>query len=76
MYQVKVLSRNNFSNASICDKLGEKSVYRISKTKEVINNYSVKEIFDIIKSIADVDLLMKSSDQDNKYILEMFIINL
>ncbi len=76
MYQVKVLSRSGLNSSMIASKLGEKSSYRITKTMEVINNYSKDEVFKIIKSIADTDLLMKSSDQDNKYLLEMFILNI
>ena len=75
IYQVKVLVNRNLKNEEIADILNEK-VYRIKKTRELINYFSEKELLSLIRELADMDLNIKSSDVDPKLLIELFVINL
>ncbi len=74
MYQVKILEK--MSDSEIVSKLNIKSSYRITKTKELTRYYTKEELGRIINKLEEVDILMKSTDQDNISLLEDFIINI
>ena len=74
MYQVKILE--NLSDSDIASKLNIRSSYRITKTKELTRYYTKEELGRIINKLEEVDILMKSTDQDNISLLEDFIINI
>ena len=73
MYQVKILEKRTKLNQEIADILGEKS-YRVQKTRELTKYYSEKELRDILKKLADMDLKIKSSDVDGNFLIELFIL--
>lgn len=76
IYQVKILQKENLSNDEIAKILGEKSSYRISKTKELTPYYSEHELLEILRKLADIDVQIKSSDVDGKFLIELFILNI
>ena len=76
MYQVKVLSNKRMSDKEMADTLGEKSSYRITKTKELINYYSERELLSLIKNLANIDLSIKTNSVDPNFLIELLIINL
>lgn len=76
MYQVKVLSNKRMSDKEIADTLGEKSSYRITKTKELINYYSEDELLGLIKNLANIDLSIKTNSVDPNFLIQLLIINL
>ena len=73
MYQVKVLESTTRSNQEIADKLGEKP-YRIQKTRELTRYYSLQELRDILRSLSDMDLKIKTTDVDGNFLVELFIL--
>lgn len=76
IYQVKLLSKKNLSDEEITNTLGEKSSYRIKKTKELINFYSEKELLNLMKKLSDIDLKIKTTDVDSKFLIELLILNI
>lgn len=76
MYQVKILSKKRMSNDEIAKVLEEKSSYRISKTKELIDYYTEEELLSLMIKLSDMDLEIKTTDIDSKFLIEMLIINL
>lgn len=76
MYQVKVLEKEGLSNRNIADKLGEKSDYRIAKTKELTRYYSEDELLKLMIELEKIDLKTKSQDVDCNFLIDMFILNL
>ena len=58
IYQVKTLSNQNLSPYDIAKMLGEKSDYRVKKTKELIRYYSEQELLDLMKTLSDMDIQM------------------
>lgn len=76
MYQVKVLQKEKLSNEEIATRLSEKSSYRISKTKELTRYYSEGELLSLLRNLADIDLKIKTSDVDGKFLIELFILNI
>lgn len=76
MIQVKILSEKNLSNNEITNMLGEKSPYRISKTKELIKYYSIEELIELTKKLADIDLKVKTESVDANLLMQLFILNL
>ena len=76
IYQVKTLSNQNLSPYDIAKILGEKSDYRIKKTKELIRYYSEQELLDLMKTLSDMDIQMKTTDIDPNSLIELFILNI
>ena len=76
IYQVKTLSNQNLSPYDIAKILGEKSDYRVKKTKELIRYYSEQELLDLMKTLSDMDIQMKTSDIDPNSLIELFILNI
>ena len=75
-YQVKVLEKKHMKDKEIADLLGEKTDYRIKKTREITSLYSDEELLHCLQSLADIDLKLKTTDMDPNQALEMFILNL
>ena len=75
IYQVKVLVNRKLNNEEIANILDEK-VYRIKKTRELIYYFSEEELLELIRKLSDMDLNIKTSDVDPKFLIELFIINL
>ena len=76
MYQVKILEKKGLSNKSIADKLGEKSDYRIAKTKELTIYYTEEELLKLMIELEKIDLKAKSQDVDCNFLIDMFILNM
>lgn len=75
MLQVKLLEDRRLSDNEIANMLGEKSTYRIKKTKELTRFYTLNELLRLIIKLEDVDLAMKSTDADYNSLIELFILN-
>ena len=75
IYQVKILENRRMSDREIASILEEKE-FRIKKTRELTRYYSEKEIRNLIISLEDIDLKMKTTDIDSKNLLELFITNM
>ncbi|MBQ2640108.1 MAG: DNA polymerase III subunit delta [Bacilli bacterium] len=75
IYQVKVLVNKGLKNSEIANILDEKE-YRIKKTRELINYYSEEELLKLIRKLSSMDLDIKTTDVDSKFLIELFIINL
>ena len=76
MYQVKILQKEKLANEEIASRLSEKSSYRISKTKELTRYYREDELLSLLQRLADIDLKIKTSDVDGKFLIELFILNM
>ena len=76
IYQVKTLSNQNLSPYDIAKMLGEKSDYRVKKTKELIRYYSEQELLDLMKTLSDMDIQMKTTAIDPNSLIELFILNI
>lgn len=76
MYQVKILNKKRMSDKDIATSLGEKSAYRITKTKELIDYYNESELLSLIKRLADIDLNIKTNSVDANFLIQLLIINL
>ena len=76
MYQVKILEKQALSNKDIANKLGEKSDYRIAKTRELTRFYSEKELLNLMIELEKIDLKAKTQDVDCNFLIDMFVINM
>ncbi len=76
IYQVKTLSNQNLSPYDIAKILGEKSDYRVKKTKELIRYYSENELLELMQTLSDMDIKMKTTDVDPNSLIELFILNI
>ena len=76
IYQVKILENRNLSNKEIAELLGEKSDYRIKKTKELTRYYQEKDLLKLMTQLSDIDLKLKTTDTDPILQIQTFIINL
>lgn len=76
MHQVKILSKKHLSDKEMADVLGEKSSYRITKTKELIHCYSEDELLHMMKKLSDIDFRIKTEGVDSNFLIELLILNL
>ena len=76
IYQVKLLEGKNLSDKEIASTIGEKSDYRIKKTRELTRFYSEEDLLSIMQSLANMDYQMKTEDVDGNHLMEMFILNI
>ena len=76
IYQVKIFSKEHYSDKEIQDMLEEKTTYRIKKTRELIHYYTEKELLQLMQQLHNMDLKLKTSDVDGIHLIEMFILNL
>ena len=76
IYQVKLLEKDRLNDKDIANTLGEKSDYRIKKTRELTRLYSEEELLLLMQKLSDMDYQIKTTDTDGNSLLELFIINL
>ena len=76
IYQVKIFSKDHYSDKEIQEMLEEKTTYRIKKTRELIHYYTEKELLQLMQQLHNMDLKLKTSDVDGIHLIEMFILNL
>lgn len=76
IYQVKLFEKERLSDREIADRLGEKSDYRIKKTRELTRLYTEEELLLIMQKLSDIDLKIKTTDVDADSLIEMFILNI
>lgn len=76
IYQVKLLEKRNLSDREIANMLGERSDYRITKTRELTRYYSESELLELMQKLSDIDLKIKTNDIDGNSLIELFIINI
>lgn len=76
MYQVKLLEKRNLSDKEIANTLGEKSDYRITKTRELTKFYTEKELLKLMQDLAKIDLQIKTNDVNGNTLIELFILNI
>ena len=76
IYQVKLLEKDRLSDKDIASQLGEKSDYRIRKTRELTKYYTEEELLKLMQELADMDYKMKTEDVDGNHLIEMFILNI
>ncbi|MBQ9019513.1 MAG: DNA polymerase III subunit delta [Bacilli bacterium] len=75
IYQVKLLEKNN-NDKEIAGILGEKSDYRIKKTRELTRLYSENDLLRLMQELANMDYRIKTEDVDGNSLIEMFILNI
>ena len=75
IYQVKLLEKGN-SDKEIANILGEKSDYRIKKTRELTRLYNEKDLLELMQELSNMDYKLKTEDVDGNNLLEMFILNI
>ena len=76
IYQVKLLEKDRLSDKDIATTLGEKSDYRIRKTRELTKYYTEEELLILMQELADMDYKMKTEDVDGNHLIQMFILNI
>lgn len=76
IYQVKLLEKERLSDKEIANTLGEKSDYRIKKTRELTRLYTEEELLLLMQKLSDIDYQIKTSDIDSNSLIELLIINL
>ena len=75
IYQVKLLEKDN-NDKEIANILGEKSDYRIKKTRELTRLYSENDLLKLMQELANMDYKLKTEDIDGNSLIEMFILNI
>ena len=75
LLQIKLMEENGLKKNEIAEQL-EKKPYFVEKQQELTRLYSIKSISQLIKNLQDIDTKMKSTDLDNKMLIEMYIINI
>ena len=75
LLQIKLMEENGLKKNEIAEQL-EKKPYYVEKQQELTRLYSIKSISQLIKNLQDIDTKMKSTDLDNKMLIEMYIINI
>lgn len=76
IYQVKELSKLYKTDKEITDILQEKSSYRIKKIRELINYYSNEELLKLMQKLENIDVQIKTTGLDPKFLIELFIMNI
>lgn len=76
IYQVKILEKRNLRDKEIASMLGEKSDYRITKTRELTRYYTEDELLNLMQKLSEIDMKIKSNDVDGNALIELFIINI
>lgn len=75
IYQVKLLEKDN-NDKEIANILGEKSDYRIKKTRELTRLYSENDLLKLMQELVNMDYKLKTEDIDGNSLIEMFILNI
>lgn len=74
LYQVKSLTNQHLSNEEIGKMLGVHP-YRVLKTRELLGYYSLKQIGEMLKYLADLDYKVKSGKISQDILIELIIFN-
>ena len=75
LYQVKVLNKSNISYNDIAKTL-DVHPFRVKKTLELVKYYTLKEISNLIKNLASIDLKIKSGVYENNIVMDLLILNI
>ena len=75
LYQVKILSNTMYKNEDIANVLGCHP-YPVKLARNIVNKYSEKDLIKILKSLADMDLDIKSGNTYKDIAFELFILSL
>lgn len=75
LYQVKILSNTMFKNEDIASVLGCHP-YPVKLARNIVNKYSEKDLINILKSLANMDLDIKSGNTYKDIAFELFILSL
>lgn len=75
LYQVKILSNTMYKNEDIANVLGCHP-YPVKLARNMINKYSEKDLIDILKKLAEMDLDIKSGNTYKDIAFELFILSL
>lgn len=75
LYQVKILNKSGYNDQEIANKLNSKP-YPIKKAKEMIYDHSEKQILEILDSLCNLDLDLKSKNIDKRLCFELFLLRL
>ena len=75
IYQVKCLKDEGLNNNEIATKLDVKP-YRVTKTLELTNYYTFKELLNLMISLQKIDLQIKTTSVDANSLVEFFILNI
>ena len=75
LYQVKVLNKENISYSDIAKTL-DVHPFRVKKTLELVEYYTLKEISNLIKRLASIDLKIKSGVYENNIVIDLLILNI
>ena len=76
IYQVKLLEKKHLSDKEIANILGEKSDYRITKTRELTRYYTEQELSNLMINLANIDYKIKTSETNSNSLIELFILNI
>jgi len=76
IYQVKLLEKGKLTSKEIASQLGEKSDYRITKTRELTKLYSENELLKLMQELANIDYRIKTTDVDANSLIELYILNI
>lgn len=76
IYQVKLLEKDRLNDKEIAEQLGEKSDYKIKKTRELTRLYTEEELLLLMQKLSDIDFKIKTSDVDPNTLIELFILNI
>lgn len=76
IYQVKLLEKDRLNDKEIAEQLGEKSDYRIKKTRELTRLYTEEELLLLMQKLSDIDFKIKTTDVDPNTLIELFILNI
>lgn len=76
IYQVKLFENDRLSDKEIAEQLGEKSDYRIKKTRELTRLYTKDELLKLMQKLSDMDLKIKTTDVDPNTLIELFILSI
>lgn len=75
IYQVKCLRDEGLNNNEIATKLDVKP-YRVTKTLELTNYYTFKELLNLMINLQKIDLQIKTTSVDANSLVELFILNI
>ena len=75
IYQVKCLKDEGLNNNEIATKLDVKP-YRVTKTLELTDYYTFKELLNLMISLQKIDLQIKTTSVDANSLVELFILNI
>ena len=73
LYEVKFLANSGYNNNQITKQL-DANAYRVTKTMELVNRYRLNDIEELLVSLADLDLNIKTGVINDKLGFELFLL--